>query len=182
LPAAVPPNDADTNAPIAQALQKAGKLFGEQNWAEARAAYDAARGLETNWSTAPVRLAVEGAVASSLKLQQWDDALARAGEFVGRTKGTLAEAAGERFLAGLYLEVPHHGTKNGLTFLRGQWAQGVHVYSYRKDARESVKHYERARELYLAFPAKTAEQKKAVNAGRIGVDFDLTAALTGQGL
>jgi hypothetical protein len=181
LPAAVPPNDADTNAPIAQALQKAGKLFGEQNWAEARAAYDAARGLETNWSTAPVRLAVEGAVASSLKLQQWDDALARAGEFVGRTKGTLAEAAGERFLAGLYLEVPHHGTKNGLTFLRGQWAQGVHVYSYRKDARESVKHYERARELYLAFPAKTAEQKKAVNAGRIGVDFDLTAALTGQG-
>jgi uncharacterized protein YfaS (alpha-2-macroglobulin family) len=181
LPAAVPSSDTDTNTPIAQALRKAGRLFGEQNWAEARAAYDAARGLETNWSAAPARLAVQGAVACSLKLAQWDDALARAQEFVAKTKGTLEEAGGEGFLAGLYLEVPHNGTKNGMTFLRGQFGQGVQVYTYRKDARESVQHYERARELFMAFPARTDEEKKAVNAGRIAVDFDLAAALAGQG-
>ena len=123
LQAAVPPADNDTNTPVAQALRKAGKLFEEQNWAEARAAYDAARGLETNWSAAAARLAVKGSVACSLKLEQWDDALSRAREFVGKTKGTLSEAAGERFLAGLYLTVPHHGAKRGTTFLRGQWTQ-----------------------------------------------------------
>ena len=115
----------DTNSPVAQALQKAGKLFEQQHWAEARAAYDEARGLEEEWSAPAVRLAVEGAVACSLKLQTWDDALSRAAEFVTRAKGTFAEAVGERFLGGLYLSVPHYGTKRGTTFLRGQWAQGV---------------------------------------------------------
>ena len=67
--AATPVTATDTNSPIAQALQKAGKLFEEQHWAEARTAYDAARGLETNWSAPTVRLAVEGATACSLKLQ-----------------------------------------------------------------------------------------------------------------
>jgi uncharacterized protein YfaS (alpha-2-macroglobulin family) len=179
--AATPTTSTDTNTPIAIALQKAGKIFEEQHWAEARMAYDTARGLETNWSAAPVRLAVEGAVASSVKLEQWDDALTRAQEFVAKTKGTFEEAVGERFLAGLYLTVPHHGTKRGSTFLRGQWTQGVQVYSYRKDAKESVKHYERARELLIALPAKTDELKRAFTAERIGLDFDLAAALSGQG-
>jgi len=75
---AVPSTALDTNTPVARALQKAGELFKEQDWAEARAAYDTARELEHDWASPPVRLAVEGAVASSLKLSLWDDALSRA--------------------------------------------------------------------------------------------------------
>src|SRR5262249_40667884 len=59
--------------------------------------------------------------------------------------------------------------------------QGVQVYSWRKDSRESLKHYERARELLLAFPAKTEELKKGVGAERIEVDFDLVTALSSGG-
>ncbi|HZL41974.1 MAG TPA: hypothetical protein VFD66_01690, partial [Verrucomicrobiae bacterium] len=171
----------DTNTPTSVALQKAGKLFEEQNWAEARAAYDNARSFETNWSAPPVRLTVEGAVACSLKLQLWDDALSRAEEFVQRTKGTLEEAVGERFLGGLYLTIPHHGTKRGATFLRGQWTQGVQVYSWRKDSREAIRHYERARDLLRALPAKSDDLKKLVNDERIGLDFDLATALSSSG-
>jgi hypothetical protein len=36
----------DTNMPAALELQKAGKLFEAQHWAEARIAYDAARSRE----------------------------------------------------------------------------------------------------------------------------------------
>src|SRR5512136_2116996 len=148
-PAAVRSADFDTNSPVAQALQRAGKLFSEQHWAEARTAYDTARSLEKDWASPPVRLAVEGAVACSLKLSEWDDALSRAQDFVAKTKGKFEEAVGERFLAGIYLTVPHYGTKRGTTFLRGQWTQGVQVYSYRKDAREAVQRYERARDLLI---------------------------------
>src|SRR5438105_6189119 len=77
----------DTNSPTGQALQTASKLFQEQHWAEARSAYDAARGLEHDWTSPAVRLAVEGAVGCSLKLSQWDEALSRAADFVARTKG-----------------------------------------------------------------------------------------------
>jgi hypothetical protein len=163
------PAPIDTNSPVSQALQKAGKLFEQQHWAKARAAYDEARGMEKDWSAPPVRLAVEGAVACSLKLQTWDDALSRAAEFVTRAKGTFAEAVGERFLGGLYLSVPHYGTKRGTTFLRGQWAQGVQVYSWRKDSKDALKHYERARELVLALPAKAEEEKKLLNVERFGL-------------
>jgi uncharacterized protein YfaS (alpha-2-macroglobulin family) len=172
---------ADTNSPLVQALRAADQLFKEQHWAEARTAYDAARAAETNWSAAPVRVAVEGAVGCSLKLQQWDDAFTRAQEFITKTKGTFAEVVGERFLAGLYLTVPHYGTKRGSTFLRGQWTQGVQIQSYRKDGKDSVQHYERARELLLALPARTGESKQAVDAERIGVNFDLATAIAGQG-
>jgi uncharacterized protein YfaS (alpha-2-macroglobulin family) len=169
----------DTNTPVAQALLKADKLFQEQQWADARAAYDTARDMEKDWSAPPVRLAVEGAVACSIKLSQWDDALTRAQDFTTRTKGKFEEAVGERFLGGLYLTVPHYGTKRGATFLRGQWTQGVQVYSSRKDSREAIRHYERARELLVHFPAGTNESRIA--AERIGVDFDLATALCGSG-
>ena len=180
-PAAVRSAEFDTNRPVAQALQRAGKLFSDQHWAEARTAYDAARSLEKDWASPPVRLAVEGAVACSLKLSEWDDALSRAQEFVAKTRGKLEEAVGERFLAGLYLTIPHHGTKRGTTFLRGQWTQGVQVYSYRKDAREAIKHYERARELLLALHATAGDLKTKVNTERIGLDFDLATALSRDG-
>src|ERR1039458_4775275 len=106
----------DTNTPAALELQKAGKLFEAQHWAEARIAYDAARSREKEWTSPPVRLAVEGAVARSLKLSQWDDALPRAQEFIAKTKGKFEEAVGQRFLAGLYLTVPHRLLKLALRF------------------------------------------------------------------
>lgn len=187
-PAALPTASGDTNTPITRALLKGNELFEQKNWAEARSAYDVARNMEQNWSTQAVRLAVEGAVACSIKLEQWDDALNRALEFVAKTKGTFEEAVGERFLGGLYLTVPHHGTKSGSTYLRGQWAQGVHVYSLRKDAREAIRHYERARDLLTALEQKRAQPDKAgtpstnaIVAERIGLDFDLTAALSEGG-
>src|SRR6266567_4678758 len=109
--AATPTPGGDTNSPVAQALQKANKLFEAQQRAEARTAYDAARSLEKDWASPPVRLAVEGAVACSLKLSLWDDALSRAEDFVAKTKGKFEEAVGERFLAGLYLTVPHQSIR-----------------------------------------------------------------------
>jgi uncharacterized protein YfaS (alpha-2-macroglobulin family) len=160
---------AETNSltPRADALLK------QNNWAEARTAYDEARKGEKNWSTPLVRAAVEGAVACSIQLQQYDDALERAQQFVANTKGTYEEAIGERFLGGLYLSVPHHGTKQGKKFLRGQWGQGVHVNSWRKDRNEAVKHYEQARQLLIGF----AKKNRNADGERIGVDFDLAAAL-----
>src|SRR5437763_15773515 len=101
----------DTSSPSARALAKADKFFKEQNWAEARLAYEQVSGSETNWSVPIVRSAVEGAVACSMKLQQWDDALDRAGKFIARTKGTFEEAVDERCLAGIYSAVPYYGTK-----------------------------------------------------------------------
>jgi len=171
--------------PAAKALRKAEKLFTEENWAEARAAYDQARDLETDWRSPRVRLAVEGAVASSLKLKLWDDAISRAEEFIAKTKGSFAAAVGERFLAGLYMTIPHHGTKRGSTYLRGEHTQGVYVSSWRKDRREAVRHYERARELLIELTETTgqadtpdaAKQRTLIEAERIGVNFDLVTSL-----
>jgi len=174
-----------SKSPAEKALRKAGKLFEEEHWAEARAAYDQARDLETDWRSPRVRLAVEGAVASSLKLKLWDDAISRAEEFIAKTKGSFAEAVGERFLAGLYMTIPHHGTKRGSTYLRGEHTQGVYVSSWRKDRREAIRHYERARELLIglaenvsqADAPNAAKQRALTEAERIGVNFDLVTSL-----
>ncbi|NQT81709.1 hypothetical protein HQ563_01710, partial [bacterium] len=159
-----------------EALERAEKLFKEQHWAEAKAAYDRARDLEADWHSPRVRLAVEGAVACSLKLQQWDDALERAAQFVEKTKGSFEEAVGERFFAGLYLSVPHYGTKRGGTYLRGQWTQGVQVSSWRKDRKDAIGHYERARDLLIGLAENlgtennpdTPERRALITAERIG--------------
>ncbi len=177
--------DSGSQTPAEDGLRKAEKLFREEHWAEARAAYDEARDLETDWRSPRVRLAVEGAVACSLKLKLWDDAIGRAQEFIAKTKGSLAEAVGERFLAGLYMTVPHYGTKRGATYLRGEHTQGVYVSSWRKDRREAIGHYERARELLIVLaekigPADTpdaAKQRTLIEAERIGVNFDLVTSL-----
>ncbi|HTF13061.1 MAG TPA: MG2 domain-containing protein, partial [Burkholderiales bacterium] len=169
-------------------LEKAGKLFKAEHWAEARVAYDEARGLESDSHSALMRRAVEGAVACSVKLQLWDDALARATEFVEKTKGSFEEAVGRRFLGGLYLTFPHQGLKQGGKFLRGQSGQGVFVYSWKKDRKEAVLHYERARDLLvwlIAHPEDdrgrdAADRGKLLNAELIGVNFDLAAALAQQ--
>jgi hypothetical protein len=166
---------------------KADALFAKQNWADARAEYDAARDLETDWRSPIVRRAVEGAVAGSMKLQKFDDVLARAQQFIEKTKGALEEAVGERFLASLYMAVPHYGTKQGPNYLRGQYGQGVHVGSWNKDRKAAIQHYERARDLLAGLAAKakddgtTASEAALVRNERIGADFDLSAALATRG-
>lgn len=180
---------ADEKPSAKAALDKAAKLFKDQHWAEAQLAFDQARDAESDWRSSRMRTAVEGAVACSMKLQQWDDALSRAAEFVARTKGSFEEAVGERFLAGLHMSVPHWGTKRGSTYLRGQHTQGVYVSSWRKDRREAIRHYERAREL-LASPELKPPQTDAadgpkpedlIRAERIGVAFDLATAISQRG-
>ena len=56
----------------------------------------------------------------------------------------------------------------------------MQVYSWRKDSKDALKHYERARALLLALPAKGEEEKKLINAERIGLDFDTAAALASE--
>ena len=174
---------ADTKTPLSETLEQAQKQFKAQNWAEARTSYDRARDLAGNWHAPEARLAVEGAVACSMRLQLWDDALSRAQTFVDNNKGRFEEAVGERFLGGLYLCVPHEGTKQGGAYHRGQYGQGVQVSSFKKDRNEAVRRYEHARDILAglvkapATPDNSPERQKLLNAEQIGLDFDLVAAL-----
>lgn len=85
----------------------------------------------------------------------------------------------------LYMTIPHHGTKRGSIFLRGEHTQGVYVSSWRRDRREAIRHYERARELLIELAkvnsqsaeADAPEQARLINAERIGVSFDLVTSL-----
>jgi len=183
--AAPDPEQAPTTS-VGIAMAKAHKLFKDQNWAEARTAFDAARDLQGDWHSPEARLAVEGSVACAMKLSLWDDALARAQNFIAQNPGRFEEAVGERFLAGLYLSVPHQGTKQGGVYLRGQYGQGVQVSSFKKDRKEAIRHYERARDL-LATLVKTVgtpdnpdtdDRRKLLNAEQISLDFDLVSALS----
>ena len=166
----------------------ADKAFDEKNWADARDAYDKLRQSETDWGSATARRAVDGAVASLVKLELWDDAFARAKELVEHTKGTFEEARARRFLGGLYLTSPHFGTKQGGKFLRGKYGQGVYVTSWKKDKREGVTQYEQARDLLAGFLAKpetdpghaAPNRQVQVTQELIGLDFDLSTALSQQ--
>ncbi len=176
------------NSSPKDSLEKADKLFKEKHWAEARAAYDDARDASKDWHSPALRQAVEGAVACLMKLALWDDALARAEAYLEKNKGTLDEAIGQRFLAGLYLTFPHHGLKQGGKFLRGQSGQGVYVYSWKKDRKDAVLHYERARDLLAwlkVHPEDDSgrgepEHEKRLLAEWVGVNFDLATALARQ--
>ncbi len=180
------PLQADST-PVSTALEKAQKQFKAQNWADARASFDQARDLAGDWHSPEARLAVEGAVACSMRLQFWDDALSRSQAFVDNNKGRFEEAVGERFTAGIYLCVPHQGMKQGGTYLRGQWGQGVQVSSFKKDRKEAVRRYEHARDILAGLvksigstpdnPA-TDDRRKLLNAEQIGLDFDLVSALS----
>jgi uncharacterized protein YfaS (alpha-2-macroglobulin family) len=178
---------AQTPTPVAQALEQAQAQFKKQNWADARASFDHVRDLAANWHTPEARLAVEGAVACSMRLNLWDEALSRAQTFVDQNKGRFEEAVGERFLAGLYLSVPHQGTKQGGTYFRGQYLQGVQVSSFKKDRREAIHRYEHARDILSGLVGNigkaadnpdSPERRKLLNAEQIGLDFDLVTALS----
>lgn len=170
------------------ALEKASKLAEQQHWAEARDAYDKVRDGEQDWRSPRMRRAVEGAVACCMKLSLWEDALKRAQQFVDRTAGSFEEAVGRRFLAGLYMNVPHEGTKRGGEYLRGQWGQGVYISSWKKDRRAAIENYEKARDLLARLAGEAARggpdveaRRKEILAERIGVNFDLAAALARRG-
>jgi uncharacterized protein YfaS (alpha-2-macroglobulin family) len=173
--------------PTTEALEQAQKEFKEQNWAAARTSFDQARNLAGDWHSPEARLAVEGAVACSMKLSLWDDALTRAQAFADHNKGRFEEAVGDRFLAGLYLSVPHQGTKRGTVYDRGQYGQGVQVSSFKKDRKTAIKHYEDARDILAgllknigttADNSDTPERRKLLNSEQIGLDFDLVTALS----
>ncbi len=174
------------DTPVTESLAKADKAFKAQNWADARAEYDHARDLAGDWSSPEARLAVESGVACSMKLSQWDDALSRAQAFVDHNKGRFEEAVGERFLAGIYLSVPHEGTKQGGTFHRGEYGQGVWVSSFKKDRKEAITRYEHARDILAGLVKAvgttpdnpdTPDRRKLLNSEQIGLNFDLVAAL-----
>jgi uncharacterized protein YfaS (alpha-2-macroglobulin family)/tetratricopeptide (TPR) repeat protein len=177
------------STPVAKALELAQKQFKDQNWAEARDSYDHARDLAGDWHSPEARLAVEGAVACSMKLNLWDEALTRAQAFVDQNPGRFEEAVGERFLAGIYLCVPHEGTKQGGVYHRGQYLQGVQVSSFKKDRKEAIRRYEHARDLLAglvkaigstADNPDTTDRRKLLNAEQIGLDFDLVSTLSSR--
>lgn len=173
-------------AALATTLASADKLLKEKNWTEARAAYDEALRLKGDWNSPQARLAVEGAISCSIELKLWDDALDRARVFIAQNRGRFEEAVGERFLAGLYLAVPHNGTKQGGVYYRGEYKQGVHVSSFAKDRREAILHYEKARSLIEGFQKSSGDKnlpdspefRSLLVSEKIGVNFDLTAALS----
>lgn len=177
-PASTPAPDISGTASEA-ALKKADALFKEKNWTEARDAYDRVRDAEKDWHSEAMKEAVEGAVACSCKLQLWDDAVSRAEAFIAHTAGSLEEAVGQRFLAGLFLAMPHDGIKQGGKFLRGQHGQGVYVSSWRKDRKEAIRRYELARERVSKLAAEEGDPaaRQHLSAQWIGIDFDLAAAL-----
>ena len=177
------------STPVAKALEEAQKLFKDQNWAESRDSFDHARELAGDWHSPESRLAVEGAVACSMKLNFWDEALTRSQVFVDQNKGRFEEAVGERFLAGIYLCVPHEGTKQGGVYHRGQYLQGVRVSSFKKDRKEAIHRYEHARDLLAGLVKNigtttdnpdTPDRHKLLNAEQIGLNFDLVAALSSR--
>jgi hypothetical protein len=188
LRAETAPNPSPAPAtPVAKALEQAKKQFKDQNWAEARDSFDHARDLAGDWHSPEARLAVEGAVASSMKLSLWDDALTRAQAFVDQNNGRFEEAVGRRFLGGIYLSVPHEGTKQGGVYHRGQYGQGVQVSSFKKDRKTAILCYEQARDLLAGLVGNigatadnpdTPERRKLLNAEQIGLNFDLIAALS----
>ena len=173
------PRQGPTNALI----DKADQLAWDKNWAEARTAYDAARDAEPSWSTPVAEVAVTEAIACSLQLQLWDDAMERAQQYIDKTKGSLREGIGERLMAALYVRVPHYGTKRGGVFLRGQYSQGGYVYSSGADRKQAIAHYERARQVLLNWSQALTDRRrdpgdaKRAEAERIGIDFDLAAIL-----
>src|SRR5262249_4971905 len=76
-----PAASAPGRPPVEDVLAKADRLFQDQQWAEARAAYDIALQREQDTHARAARRALRGAAACSLKLGDWDDAWQRVRKF-----------------------------------------------------------------------------------------------------
>ncbi len=162
--------------------QPAGSLAQQRHWKEARAAFDLVRRAGKDWHSAAMKRAVEGSALCSTKLREWDVALAVAEDYVGKTRGTLEEAIGQRFLAGLYLSAPHAAVREGGKLVRNRLDYRADRDWWRADRRAAIERYERARALLAEFAAEPAtpareERARRIRTERIGVDFDLAAAL-----
>jgi hypothetical protein len=150
---------ADEGTTQADRIKAADKLFDDKNYKEAHGKYEklAAELAKADPKGAVLvkewRHASRRAVICKLRLQLFDDAIAAAGKFLQRTKGTPYEARAERQLGNLYMLVPHWGTRAGGKFHRAQWKQGIRVRSCQHDKRHAVEHLERARDLYAKYDA-----------------------------
>ena len=165
------------------------KLYEQKNYKEAAAAYEKLiegdRLPDNDWHRANRRV-----VLCKLRLQLFDDALARAERYIGlkRVKGTPYEARAERLAGNLYMLIPHWGTRAGGKFHRAQWKQGIHVRSFQHDKKKAVAHLERARELYLKYDTAEglallgAEDRKGWHDERIECIFDLASTCSRFGI
>ncbi len=149
------------------------KLFEEKNYLEAAKAYAAY--LEDQGAKDPEKAfrASSQRVACLLRLSKFADAEAAAKELPKLFAGKPREARAERFVGNLLVKLPHHGTRQGGTWKRGEGGQGTYVTRFVKDRNEAVAHLERARDLY----AKN-EGELLKRAERIAALFDLVDAAT----
>ncbi len=155
-------------------------LAQQRNWREARTKFDAARAREKDWNSPAVRRAVEGSAIASTKLDDWDQAIALATEYVEKTKGTFEEAIGQRFLAGIYFSGPHLGVRRAGKLLRGGSGQGDRLELYAENRSAAIRGYERARTLLAELavaPGLAPNRARLIRAEQIGVNFDLASIL-----
>ena len=167
------------------ALKQADRLFKDQNWAEARVAYDKARDQERDWHTPAMRRAVEGAAACAVKLSLWEEAVHRLEECIAHNRESVEEVAGQRLLAALYLSMPSNRVVDGDRFERGESGRYPDEDTAHSDGQEAVRRLERARDVAARLaavpPVDAAEAKRLpLIQELIGIDFDLAAALTGE--
>jgi uncharacterized protein YfaS (alpha-2-macroglobulin family) len=86
-PAAAPqPAAAHAASPIEQAQEEAARLFKQEQWTDARTAYDEVLDLAEYWSCDDSRSAVRGAVICSLKLGDFEGAFRRVSEFTAGSR------------------------------------------------------------------------------------------------
>ena len=164
-------------------LAEGEKLFEQQNWAEAAAAYRKALGdglgRRAAWR------ASNQIVICHLRMAEYDEAIEAAEHTIGRFLETVDEARAWRILGNLHLSLPHHGTEKGGRFHRGVYDQGIYRFSYRMDRALAVLCLERARELFATWDdgekELSPEQAEAVPAERVEALFDLLNAVVSYG-
>jgi len=164
----------DENPP--RTVEAGDKLFEEKNYLEAAKAYEGyladhgAADPEKAWRASTRR------VVALVRLQRFGEAEAAALETPARfAAGSIWQARAERFAGNLLIDLPHHGTRQGGTWQRGVYGQGIHTTRFGKDRAEAVKHLEAARDLYARLDAAKAEGLKREE--RIAALFDLVDAL-----
>jgi uncharacterized protein YfaS (alpha-2-macroglobulin family) len=157
--------------------------FEKKNYADAAKEYEAflvdGRADEAAWKAAQQLLLCR------LKLSQFGKADETAEAIVKRFAGKFEEARARRLAGNLLLQLPHNGTEAGGKFLRGEWGQGRHVNTEKKDRNRAVAHLEKAREIYAKFAGDAAalaalpeDVRKGFADERIECVFELAAAAT----
>jgi uncharacterized protein YfaS (alpha-2-macroglobulin family) len=150
-------------APPEDALTRAERLFGQQRWAEARAAYDTAAAAVTDWASPTARQLVRRTVTCSLRLDDWEGAWQCVERFRQRKKDGPAN--------------------------RDRWRSRSTEAEEAAQALGAIRHLELVRELLLQLaehaqagpPRDNADRLRLVTAARIKADFALAEHLLGPG-